>query len=182
MPVDYHWAHAVLSGLRAAPGTSVIFEHFGPLDQDVVGRLLESADATSRASNDPMPVRKRLITVLTEGSENTHRHVRSEHRSSSFVVLAQSPEGYRLAVGNALPHEAAKDLQGRVETLNKLDDPALKEGYMEVLSNGLRTKNGGAGLGMWAMARRSTRPMLAWTLPLDAASAYFVLELAIQRN
>jgi hypothetical protein len=179
MPAPLHWSHDVLASLRDASGTSLIFEHFGPFGHDVAERLLRTAEAASLASDDPLPLRKRLVMVLAEGSENLHLHVPAEHRASSFMVLLRTIHGYSVIVGNALPQADAQALLSRVGELNALDDALLKRVYIDVLTNGQRTQHGGAGLGMLAMARRSLRPLVARTLPLDDGSSYFMLELVI---
>jgi len=177
-----HWSVAVSASLKEEVGSAVVFEHQGPLDHTVVETLLATAEEASLAARDAVALRKRLFNVLVEGLDNMRLHAGDDHRESAFAMLVDTPSGYRLLMGNALPVATAALLAHRVGILNEMDEADLREYYMKLLSNDARTERGGAGLGLLTMARKSARPMLARTLPRDVGSAYFALELAVLRT
>lgn len=176
-----HWSAPVAAPLKKEAGSAVVFEHHGPMDHSVVETLLAKAEEASIAARDAVALRKRLFNVLVEGLDNMRLHAGEDHRESAFAVLVDTPAGYRLLMGNALPVATAALLTHRVGILNEMDEADLREHYMRLLSNDSRTERGGAGLGLLTMARKSARPMVARTLPRDGGSAYFALELAVLR-
>ncbi len=176
-----HWSAPVSAPLKKEAGSAVVFEHHGPMDHSVVETLLATAEEASLAARDAVGLRKRLFNVLVEGLDNMRLHAGEDHRESAFAVLVDTPAGYRLLMGNALPVATAALLTHRVGILNEMDEMDLREHYMKLLSNDSRTERGGAGLGLLTMARKSARPMVVRTLPRDGGSAYFALELAVLR-
>jgi len=176
-----HWSEPVLSPLLGE-GAGVIFDHRGAVDQETLRELLSKAESASIGAGDGVALRKRLFNVLVEGLENVHRHAQGDERSTSFAVLLDHAEGYRLLMGNALPAATAVLLAQRVEVLNQMDEADLREHFLKLLANDGRTDNGGAGLGLITMARKSARPMVAHVLRRDERSAYFALELAVLRG
>ena len=166
---------------RAGCGTAthLVFEHAGRLGDDAIQRLLDVTEQNSLAAGDPVPIRKRLFSVLVEGLENIQKHAMEDHQDTATAALVRCAEGYTLLLGNAMPLIMATILEQRVELLNEMSELELKEYYLKVLSNDGRTNHGGAGLGLLTMARRSTRPIVFLRTTLDATTAFAVLQLKI---
>ncbi|MEO8591284.1 MAG: DUF6272 family protein [Flavobacteriales bacterium] len=144
--------------------------------------LLATAEEASLSLRDAVSMRKRLFNVLVEGLDNIRLHASEDHRESIFAVLVDTPAGYKLLMGNALPVAMAALLTHRVGVLNEMDEADLREYHLKLLANDGRTERGGAGLGLLTMARKSARPMVTHTFPRDEGSAYFALELAVLRT
>lgn len=178
-PLNQHWYTAILAGRDLAFSGEVVFEHSGPMEHANVDRSIALTEAFSIERNDPKTVRKRLVNVLVEALENLSRHVEDKDRETTFARLGRLPGSYVLVVGNALPTAVAAVLLSRVEILNDMDEAHLKQHYMGLLKNEGRTANGGAGLGLVTMVRRSRRPVVARSYAISEQQALIVLELAI---
>jgi hypothetical protein len=174
-----HWSLPISARLREQDGGEVLFEHFGPVDHAVVERLLALAEVRSLAQLDPLPLRKRLFNILVEGLENLHHHALEVHKATSWALVVRAAGEYRLSFGNAMPQARATLLAHRVEILNEMSEEDLKAQYMQLLANDARTERGGAGLGLYTMARKSERPLVTHWLPLDQHTVHFVLELKV---
>jgi len=144
-----------------------------------VDRAIGLAEAFSMERKDPKTIRKRLVNVLLEALENLSRHVEDKDRDTTFARLGRLAGSYVLVVGNALPSAVAAVLLSRVDILNDMIEDDLKLHYMGLLKNDSRTANGGAGLGLVTMVRRSRRPVLARSYAISEQQALLVLELAI---
>ena len=174
-----HWHTAIQAGFGFALSGDVVFEHSGPMDHANVDRSIRLAESFSLARSDHKGVRKRLINVLVEALENLSRHVDERDRDTTFARMERSAESYRLVVGNALPLAVAAVLMSRVDILNEMEEEDLKQHYMGLLRNDGRTANGGAGLGLVTMVRRSRRPVVARSYPINEHQALLVLELSV---
>lgn len=177
-----HWSVALSTTLVSQEGGDLVFEHRGVLDQALLDSLLMRAETASLKAGENVALRKRLFNVLVEALENLHRHAAPEHRDSMFAVLVRREGGYRLMIGNALPLATAALLVHRITVLNEMGEVDLKEHFLRLLATDGRTHNGGAGLGLVTMARKSTRPMVVHTLPKDVHNAFFALELTVLLN
>lgn len=178
-PLHHHWHTAIQAGRDPACSGEVVFEHSGPMEHTDVDRCVGLAEAFSMERNDPKAVRKRLVNVLVEALENLSRHVEDKDRETTFARLGRLSGSYVLVVGNALPAAVAAVLLSRVEILNDMDEDHLKQHYMGLLKNEGRTANGGAGLGLVTMVRRSRRPVVARSYAISEQQALLVMELAM---
>ena len=176
------WMSDARSRFTADPAASIVFAHIGKLDHHGLQRLIKVVETSCDANGDTGTVRKRLINVVVEGLENLHRHPSDDARASVIALLVCDHCRYRFATGNAVPAAIAAQLNLRLDIVNQMDDAELKEQYLKVLSNSSRTGNGGAGLGLFTMARRCERPITVRTTPIDGTDVYFGLELSIARN
>jgi hypothetical protein len=163
-------------------GRVIVFAHQGQIDQQTMTDLVGVAERYSLENSDVLTTRKRLVGVLVEGLENAVRHVGDGDRESVFAVLSSHGDRYTITVGNAMPLATAVVLSNRVSILNEMDDADVKEHYLKLLSNTARSRNGGAGLGLLSMARKSLRPIACRTDRLDHTTVGFCLELAVARS
>ena len=179
--IGQQWSVDARDRYCPSDGQVIILAHQGPLTQDGVAELVAIAERHSLDHGDSLATRKRMVGVLLEGLENAYRHVAEELRESVFAVLVCNSERYTIAVGNAMPMVTAALLSHRLSVLNEMDDTDVKEHFLELLSNKDRTNNGGAGLGLLTMARKSLRPLGCVSDRLDAAHVGFAMELSVAR-
>ncbi len=164
------------------PAWKLVFDHRGELDHGRLQQLLAHAEEASVRFGDTVTLRKRLFNVLVEGLENLNKHAPADHRNSAFAMLVERGDGYRMFIGNAVPLATAALLVHRVGILNEMEEVDLKEHFLRLLANDGRTGQGGAGLGLITMARKSARPMVMHTFPRDEQTAYFALEVTVLRT
>jgi hypothetical protein len=176
------WPDQLLDRAIEGSGNAVVFVHRGPVDAEIQQALLAAAESHCMAMNDPVALRKRLLALLVEGSENLLRHTQPQLVSHAFMCLVASAEGYRMVMGNPAPRAVAEFMRHRIGILNEMDEAALKEQYLALLANTQRTALGGAGLGLFTMARKCARPMCFHTGPFDEAHVYAALELRLERQ
>lgn len=158
------------------PAASVLLEHCGSMDHDTMTDLVREVERSSLLSGEPASVRKRVINVLIEALDNMQRHAMGLLRDASCAMLVHDPKGYILATGNAVPPATATLLTHRIGILNQMDPQDLREHFLKLLANNKRTVNGGSGLGLLAIARRSARPIVARTSSLGPYTAFLSFE------
>ncbi|MBK9061281.1 MAG: hypothetical protein IPL81_15965 [Flavobacteriales bacterium] len=177
--MSHRWLDKARSRLLVEPSDMLVFEHSGAVHADLIPDMLDLVEAHSYASGDPIVLRKRLIHVLVESVDNMRRHALGILADASFALLVRNKDGYRFTTGNAVPHATAMLLAKRVEILNAMEGEDLKEHYMKLLTNDSRSTNGGAGLGLLTLARKSMRPILTTSDTLGPFTSYFSFELQV---
>lgn len=177
----YQLPEQLLARIATDPDQRLVFAHRGPVDHAVAGRLLALVEKASVEANDAVGLRKRLFSVVMEGLENMHRYAQQGSPERCFAILAEGATGYRLWLGNAASAEAADALANKVAQINAMDEVALKAHYLAVLGNGLRTSQGGAGLGLLTMARKSGAPLSLVRGPLEQGGHQVMLEAFLPR-
>lgn len=179
LDIGRKWLDDACSRLGQASGSRVLFTHHGLLDNGTVHQLLATAETSSLENRDAIGPRKRMMNVLVEGLENIQHHALETHRDIAFAMLCRQASGYIISLGNAVHTATAALIGHRVGILNEMDDGDLKEHYLKLLSNSARSHQGGAGLGLMTMARKSERPITVRTCKLGPSIALLVLELRV---
>lgn len=177
--MGHRWLDRAKTRLLVDPSDLLVFEHSGAAHADLITNMLDRVEAHSHAAGDPVKLRKRLIHVLVESVDNMHRHALGILADASFALLVRNREGYRFTTGNAVPFATAMLLSKRVEILNAMGAEDLKEHYMKLLANGSRSTNGGAGLGLLTLARKSMLPIITCSDTLGPFTSFFSFELHV---
>lgn len=177
--MSHHWLDRAKSRFLVEPSDRLVFEHSGAVHTDLITNMLGVVEAHSHACGDPAILRKRLIHVLVEAVDNMHRHGLGILADASFALLVRNREGYRFTSGNVVPFATAMLLSRRVEILNAMEADDLKEHYLKLLANGSRSSNGGAGLGLLTLARKSMRPIITTSDTLGPFTSFFSFELHV---
>ncbi|MBP8824800.1 MAG: hypothetical protein KBH07_14250 [Flavobacteriales bacterium] len=177
--MGHRWLERAKSRFLSDPATVLVLEHSGVVTGADVPVMVAKAEDHSRHMADPIPVRKRMMQVLVEAVDNLNRHGLGLLADATFALLVQDRHGYRLATGNAVPWATAMVLSKRVEILNMMAQEDLKEQYLKLLTFSGHSANGGAGLGLFTLARKGKLPLVASFDPVGPFTSYFTLEMRI---
>jgi len=161
----------------------VIVSHFGEFSQELVNSLSISVENMMIESGDKKSVVKRMFSILVEGLQNIRIHgARDEEGSQvSFVIILQEPERYKIAMSNLVKLSQINIITSRIDKLNEMDLIQIKERYMEVLSNGIMSNKGGAGLGFITMALKSKNKLNYTSEPIGDDLFALTIELTVDR-
>lgn len=135
----------------------IIVSHFGEFSQDLVNSLSTSIEDMMLESGDKKGVVKRMFSILVEGLQNIRIHGERDEDGNqvSFLIVLQNEDNYKVTFGNLIKRDKIEGIKQRIDDLNKMDNAEVKELYMEVLSNGIMSQKGGAGLGFITMSLKS---------------------------
>ena len=114
---------------------------------------LESACTRSIKSNNP------FCSLLLQNIR-IHGGRDKDGNQVSFLLIMQTEESYKVTLANLVVSDNISTIVKRINELNQLELPAIKELYMEVLSNGIMSNKGGAGLGFITMALKSKNKLV----------------------
>jgi hypothetical protein len=100
---------------------------------------------------------KRIFSLIIEALQNIRLHGASdtEGEQASFYFIAKNDEVFRIMTANIIRKDVIEKVQTRIEKINSLDRPGLKELYMDTLTDGQRSSKGGAGLGFITVAMKA---------------------------
>lgn len=135
----------------------IMVSHFGEFSQDLVNSLTTSIEDMMLESGDKKGTVKRMFSILVEGLQNIRIHGERDESGNqvSFLIVLQNEDNYKVTFGNLIKQDKINNIIERIDTLNEMDTDEVKELYMEVLSNGIMSNKGGAGLGFITMALKS---------------------------
>lgn len=175
------WLDRAKARLLNMPGATVVWAHCGPVRPDDLTTMLAVAEEHSLVHGAALGMRKRMLQVVVEAVDNLQRHAMGAMGEADFALLVHDRHGYRLATGNAVPCSTGAVLMNRVEILNLMGPEDVKGHYMRVLAMNARTANGGAGLGLFTLARKGSA-LSASCASLGPFTSYFTLEVRVCNN
>jgi len=175
------WLDRAKARMLQVPDAIVVWAHCGPVGPDILTALLAGAEEHSLAHGESLGMRKRMLQVVVEAVDNLQRHAMGAMGEADFALLVHDRRGYRLATGNAVPSSTGAVLMNRVEILNLMGPEDVKGHYMRVLAMNARTANGGAGLGLFTLARKGSA-LSASCASLGPFTSYFTLEVSVCNN
>jgi len=173
----------VLSVYNTDPNGKVILSHFGEFSQELVNSLSISIEQMMIKSNDKKGVVKRIFSILVEGLQNIRIHGERDEKDqqTSFLTILQSDTYYKLTLGNLVGSQNISKIVARINQLNELNTPDIKNLYIEVLSNGIMSNKGGAGLGFITMSLKSKNQLQFTTEDVSELLTLLSLEIKINR-
>ncbi len=162
----------------------VIVSHFGEFSQDLVNSLSTSIENMMIDSGDKKGVVKRMFSILVEGLQNIRIHGEKDEDGNqvSFLVILQNEDFYKVTLGNLVLSQNIRKITERVDSLNELSIDEVKEMYMQVLSNGIMSNKGGAGLGFITMSLKSKNKLDYIAEEVSSALYCLSIEITIDRN
>lgn len=136
----------------------------GEITEAKVSSILQSVeDRLESEDENPKKLRK-VYNILVETLQNLFHH--TDKYAESYVgddlkvtsvsfYLAREEDEYHIGTANFIALENVEKLRNKLDKINDLDKDALRSYYKEVLDNGEYSVNGGGGLGMIDIARKS---------------------------
>lgn len=135
----------------------VIDQHYGEFSQDLVNKISNDIEDFMINSSDKKGLVKRMFGILVEGLQNIRLHGEKapDGHQTSFSIVSQNEDNYKIALGNLIFNKNKTSIIDRINEVNNRDEKGVKDLYMDVLTNGIISSKGGAGLGFITMAMKS---------------------------
>jgi len=124
--------------------------------------------------------RKRLFMFVLESLQNVSRHTAKErYAQMSMVVYSKSDTGYKVTTGNVITSSGIENLKNKLDKINSLSADDIRKVYRQVLGTAEISNEGGAGLGLIEMAKKTGNKLDYDFVPLDNKYSYFVLSKTV---
>ena len=162
----------------------VLMSHLGVFSQDLINSLSEGIEEILISAGERKPVIKRIFSILIEGLQNIRIHGETDANNlqQGILIVARNDDSHKIFFGNLI-ETTGKDLMAdRLRRLNLLSEDDLKTRYMEVLSNGILSNRGGAGLGFITMRMKSKSQLLYEFHTVSNELSMFTVEMTIQKE
>lgn len=140
----------------------IILDHRGRINYSTIDTLLSEFKSVFRAHEIQFHIYKRIITVMIEALENIYKYndffedfVESREEYMPSFELTRTTDMIRIKTSNPVRVQDMEAIRRSIEKVNQQESDSLSDMYVEVISNGEFSSNGGAGLGFIEMARTS---------------------------
>jgi len=174
----------IFAEFNRAADQKILISHFGEFSQDLVNSISNQAEEMLLESNDKKGTVKRIFSILVEGLQNIRLHGARDAggNQASFFILSQNDTEYRISFANLVDTAYVPQMKERIDRINTYEYPELKEHYMEILTNGIISNKGGAGLGFITIAMKSKNTIDASFEQVDDDLSCFIIKVNVQRK
>ncbi len=162
----------------------VFLSHFGYFSQDLVNGFSENVEKILISAGEKKQINKRIFSILIEGLQNIRVH--GEHDKlgmycGSFLI-AKNNTDYKIIFGSLMKTEKKNVIEEHIKKLNNLNDEDLKENYEVLLSNGILSAKGNAGLGFITMRLKSENLLKPTFFAVSEELYYFSILITISKG
>lgn len=136
------------------------FNYFyrGNFTQSITDNILTLAEKNIEETTDPSKIKRRVYFLMVESLQNITRYqainVKTDDTDGMFVIQKKGNR-YLITTGNLIHNHRIEYVKAQLERVNSFDREELKDYYRKILSNKRFTNEGGAGLGLIEMVRKS---------------------------
>jgi histone H3/H4 len=139
--------------------TGKFLDYSGPVDYEVIDRLLKNLKNTGEYIGLNKSAAKRIYAIIEECLENIAKHsiknTKSAIRKTPFITASDINDKILIRSGNTILDEKRPRLIKILEHVNSLNQDDLIHLYEEIINRELRSEDNGAGLGFIIMKLRS---------------------------
>lgn len=163
---------------------ALVLSHFGYFSQDLVNGFTENVEEILISAGEKKQIIKRVFSILIEGLQNIRVHGQKDEHGKQYgsFILAKDSSKYCIIFGSLIKSEAKSSLEERINNLNSLEDEAVKELYMSVLTNGIVSVTGNAGLGFITMRLKSKNKLKLRFYQVSEELNYFTVEINLEKE
>ncbi|MES2587436.1 MAG: SiaB family protein kinase [Bacteroidota bacterium] len=163
---------------------SIILSHFGYFSQDLVNGFSENIEEILISNGDKKQIIKRIFSILIEGLQNIRVHGESDDDGKFYgsFYIAKNENEFKIIFGSLMKTDKKQLIENRLEKLNALHEDDVKEHYMVVLSNGIVSEKGNAGLGFITMRLKSKNLVKPTFFAVSDDLQFFTIELTIAKE
>lgn len=156
----------------------------GYFTQNITDSILELTERNLEGASDPAKIKRRVYFIMLESLQNVTRYQSSKYsklEKSAIFAIQKKDKYYYITTGNLIDNKKIDYVRQQLEKVNSLDREALKSYYKKILKNGRFTEEGGAGLGLIEMARKSGNKLSFDFNYVDKDCSFFYLNTIIPR-
>ncbi len=138
----------------------IILSHNGALDSEVIDLLLDLTDKKLTKLKIRRGVRKKIFNILVECLQNTLHYIKEFDEDipivhSPFLIIIKKESSFIISTGNFVTEDRAEFLKNKLSEINTLSQEDLQKHYIQSLDKKTLPTEGGAGLGLVDIVRRS---------------------------
>jgi hypothetical protein len=178
----YDFIKDTLAKEMATNGFPLIYK--GKLTHDVTKILSTMAEKKIEQRNADPSVKRKVFHVMIEFLQNITKHSDDfdelENKiGNGLFIVGEEEQSFYVITGNKIKSEKINPLKSRLDKLNSLTREELNDLFKKQIKEGSLTMQGGAGLGLIDLIRKTGSKLQFEFVPLNDAFHFFIIALQI---
>lgn len=145
----------------------------------ITDNILQLTERNIAQGEGSTAIRKRVYYLMVESLQNITRYQAREAEHIGFFMMKKKSGHYYITTGNYIENERVGYVRQQLDNVNRLSHDELRNYYRKILDNKHFTKEGGAGLGLIELARKSRHKLASEFVRIDDKFSYFYLHMDI---
>lgn len=138
----------------------IILSYNGSLDGELLDIIIQLVDQKLHKLKTRTRIKKKVINILVECLQNSFHYIKAypedeQLSNSTFLVLSKKDDKFYIFTGNYVKSEQADFLEQKISKITAFNEEELQAYYLEALNKEELPQEGGAGLGLVDIMRRS---------------------------
>lgn len=152
----------------------------GFFSQEITKALLATTEKKLLLEGADTAIKKKVFNVMVECLQNICKH--KDDSSSSLFMIGKLLEDYVLYSGNVILKNKKQSLTNKLEAINSMTLEDLKELYKSLITTPSFSEEGGAGIGLIDIAKKSGSKLDFQFEDVNDSTAYFSLRTVIKAH
>ncbi len=171
--------------LSATHNDDLNYVYHGYFNTNITDSILALAERNMKTIAESSLIKKKVYHIVVECLQNITRYQEKKPDSDQdkgFFLIQKHGAYFYITSGNLISRNKKQELYQRLEKINSMSQDELKAYYKKILSQGDFTENGGAGLGLINMARKSGFPLNYDFQDINDKFSYFYFQTVISNK
>jgi len=169
---------------RVEPGKQhTLFSFKGTISDNLFDGILELAERKLQQEATPKSTKRKVFKVLVETWQNVYHHLDDlppDHGDSSVdFSIRKDKLAYTVSAGNHVCKKKVSSLKSYIDRVNAMSQPELKAFYLQRLSQGQFDHEGGVGLGIVDIVRKTKEKITYNFKTVNKDYSYFSLQVKV---
>jgi len=182
MQLDRTFLESIISLYDELSENGIYIVYIGKFTQKVTSIFSAMLEEELDKKSEDKKTRRRVYHTMVEAMQNIQRHAEQfsdEVFSNGLFMVGKREKVYYIITLNKVNAENEKRIVTAIKEVNSASKEDLNKMYKKQLKDGKINKNGGAGLGLIDIVRKTENKIDYMFIPVNFAEKYFVLKTEI---
>lgn len=179
MQLDRNFLQSVITLYEELTKNGIYIVYIGKFTQKVTSMFSTMLEEELGKKSEDKKTRRRVYHAMVEIMQNIQRHAEQyseEAFSNGLFMIGKKDKVYYIITLNKVNAENEKRIITAINEVNNASKEELNKMYKNQLKNGKINKDGGAGLGLIDIVRKTENKIDYMFIPVNFAEKYFVLK------
>ena len=158
-------------------GLTMVYE--GKIDQEVIKSIAVAVEKKMNEEKETLRFQRVIFHTMIELLQNISKYSDDEIKGKGIIIVGKASEKYYLSSGNVVRNEKIPVLTSLINSVNAMNADEIQNLYETKVSNHEYNDQGGAGLGLIDIVRKSKHKLQYNFESLNKDISFFLITVTV---
>ena len=159
-------------------GLTMVYE--GKIDQGIIKSIANSVEKKMSEEKEGFKFKRTIFHIMIELLQNISKYSDDEIQGKGIIIVGKAQDNkYYVSSGNVISNNRIALLSSQINSINNMKTNEIQQLYQTKLSNHKYNDQGGAGLGLIDIARKSQQKLQYNFEPLKTNFSFFLITATV---